>query len=409
MKNTFIAFLSILICVHASAQEEKIWIDKNGNTVLPAGDYEDEEFEDVIIYREGNKYGMKNIVEEVKVHAQYDYAINIGKGFAAFAYQNADGTEGVWYLFNKTGKMIHGSPFKKIYTLNGTTEDKPVFHNGLLAVQSVSIGKVGCLDTEGHMAVPELYDYIKDLGDAVMYVGKNGEHGLLNKQTKVEILTKYDQIKEFSQGLAAVSKKGKWGYINEEGKEVIPVKFKSAGYFFADRASVTDEKGAKKFVNLKGELSDQSAYGWNTEISQVYENILVIKTDNQKSILFSRITGKALNGKSFTNSVSFVNGYAVAVDSANAVMLINTKGETVIKGYDGYGTMSEGLICAFKNENVKDASGKNIAVEKSGYLDVKGNVIIAFQYGGIGSFKNGIAVVSKFENYKNLKISKKKK
>ncbi|MBX9850588.1 MAG: WG repeat-containing protein [Cytophagaceae bacterium] len=410
MKKYFLLFLLFLfniICIHA--QEEKlIWIDRSGNTIDPAADYTDEEYDGVIIYRENNKYGFKNPVGQIKVEARYDLAKNIGKGFAAFAYSPTSG-DPICYLFNQNGKMVHGSPFKKIFSVNGATEDEPYFYDGLLAIQSISIGKVGCIDTSGHLVVPEIYDYIRDIGDPVLYIGKNGVQGLMNKKTKEEILTKYDQIKEFSQGLAAVSKKGKWGYINYEGKEVIAAKFNSAGYFFDDHASVITDEKANKIINLKGEIIENAAYVWSFQVMQIYENAMFVKNEKQMSALADRFTGKYLTGFNFKNDPRFVDDYAACVDTTDACFLINRKGQAIIKGYDGFGNMNEGLICAWKKETVKDASGKILTLEKSGYLDARGNIIIPFNFGGIGCFRNGLALVMKFEDYKNYMIAKQKK
>jgi hypothetical protein len=404
MKNLLlVSLLSFIIYFSALAQEDKMfWIDRTGSSLMiPSGDYMDEEYDGIALYREGYKYGSATSLGTVKVAARYDLAENLGHGFTAFSY-----TSDAWFIFNRNGKMIHGSPFKKIHSING--DEKPAFFNGLLPVQSISTGKIGCLDTAGQLVIPEIYDYIKDFGDPVLFIGKYGQHGLMNKNTKEEILTKYEKIKEFTQGLAAVSKKKKWGYINYEGKEVIPTNFLSVGYFFNGFAVVATEKPSlKKFINLKGDIIESTPYSLTTHVTQVYENVMFIKNENQKTALFDRNTGKPLTGFNFINDPLFVNDYAVCVDAGNIVILMSVTGKE-IKGYDGYGIMNEGMVCAYKKETVT-VSGKIIPIEKSGYIDTDGNIIIPFNFGGIGYFKNGIAKVVRFEDYKNYKMTSKEK
>jgi hypothetical protein len=402
MKNIAALLLLLFFSIYSFAQDEKsIWIDRTGSFIEPMGDYLDDDYDGIALYRENKKYGFRNSFGQVIIEARYDLAQNIGKGFVAFAYNNS-GDNVIWYLFNKGGKMIHGSPFKKITSVNDAAADKASFYDGLLAVQGISSGKFGCMDTTGHLVIPELYDYIIDISDPVFYIGRDGKHGIMDKKTHKETLTKYDKILEFSEGLAAVSKKGKWGYVNYDGKEVIPAKFNSAGYFFNGQASVSTEEttSGNKIINRKGDFIENAPYSWATKVSSVYENIMIVKNENESSSLFDRLTGKPLTGFKFKGNLLFVNDYADCKDTSNVSLLINRKGEVVIKGYDGFGIVSEGIVCVYKKEIFPDASGKSIAIERSGYMDMEGHLIIPFNYGGKSYFKNGLLQVIKFDDYK---------
>jgi hypothetical protein len=404
MKNFLLIALFLFSALSLPAQESKtFWIDRTGsNLMMPSGDYMDEEHDGIALYRENYKYGASTPTGTVKVAARYDLAENLGKGFTAFSYKSGE----AWFVFDRNGKMVHGSPFRKIHSLNG--DDKPYFINGLLPVQSISTAKIGCLDTTGHIVIPEAYDYIKDLGDPVLYIGKDGQHGLMDKNTKEEMLTKYEKIMEFSQGLAAVMKNKKWGYIDYKGKEVISVKFLSAGYFFDDYAIVTTDgkSSSRNFINLKGDIIENTPYSINTKVSHVYDHVMFVKNENQKSALYDRISGKKITEFRFLNDPVFVNQYASCTDLENTPLLLSMNGK-IIKGYDGFGIVSEGLVCVYKKETVT-VSGKTITVERSGYIDTDGNVVIPLRFGGISYFKNGIAEVMSFEDYKNLKSSKDK-
>jgi hypothetical protein len=154
---------------------------------------------------------------------------------------------------------------------------------------------------------------------------------------------KYDYVDNCVCGLSQVKKDGKVGYVNKKGIEIIKPQYDDGLTFNEGYTAV--QKGTK----------------W----------------------LYLDSTGKAITEAVYEEALNFSNGLA-AVARNNHYGFINTAGEVVIPlEFSNAHPFSEGLAPA--------ANAKS----QWGYIDTKGNWVIAPMYDYTDSFTNGEARVMK--------------
>lgn len=142
----------------------------------------------------------------------------------------------------------------------------------------------------------------------------------------------------------------KWGYMDSTGKVAIAPKYLRASRFFDDLALVADDNNKIGYINREGKM--------------------------------------AIEPK-FDAAAPFHEGYAAAFEGTKAG-LINKKGDWVLSpGYVRIGKFSGGLAPA-----VIVRSRGEIQAEDGGYIDPKGNFVIAPQFDpGLTSFNEDLAGV----------------
>lgn len=202
----------------------------------------------------------------------------------------------------------------------------------------------------------------------------------------------------FSEGFAAFQgDKGLWGYVNGNGEEVIAPQYYGANPFSQGRAAVQLEKGNWVFIDAN--------------------NNIIFDTKNWQ------IPGKFKNGLA---TVLLKGGS----QNSGQYAVINLKGEIVFDATDKYLSVSEGLVL-FVNAESKTCEyyddQKNLVLKLSGYdycydfheglasvvknnlrgfVNTKGEVVIAPQFLSTKNFKDGYAVVE--VKLKNFSIINKK-
>ncbi len=183
---------------------------------------------------------------------------------------------------------------------------------------------------------------------------KNGKWGYVDSSGQALIDYQYNFALPFSEGLAAVRSENRrrWGYINHSGHIVIGFQYYLAGEFYNSYAIVAKyKKGDLLYglINRKGKEVMPLQYRfmqWST-----HNLIWADKSDN-----------------------GFVSKYQCFTDS----------GTLAFKGtYHSHGHFYNGL-CPVQNRE-----------ELFGYIDLNGQLKIAYQYEEAGDFKEGYAVVMK--------------
>lgn len=209
-----------------------------------------------------------------------------------------------------------------------------------------------------------------------------------NSQTTTQKKTKQPKL------LAMVLKYGRYGYIDPSGEYVIPAKYRQARPFSDGLAcvSINGERlgnavlgGAYVFINTKGEVQ--------------------------------------FGGKSFSEPVSFYNGFAVVPVSQGKYGFINREGKLVASGFDQLGKFHKGWAPAMKKDKnelgyidtlghwklkfpILDLIGQfynDLAYIKDngkyGFMDRKGKVVIDIKYADAFSFEEGLAAVEIDKKY----------
>lgn len=235
-----------------SENGKKEVIRKNGEVVISQG------FDSIkailkeqnagVIYTIGDKYGVMNLLGEVKIEPIYESLEEAKQGiFIA----RKDGKVG---LIDKDKKEI--LPFQyetvsyveiaDIYIAEDTEFNSNIINNNFETVQK---GILTELNTEkGYFTLRQGEDYKyynfkfeeKNVADILtsntLYLSKkDGKYGFINKNGEVIVEHQYDDAKEQNEyGYAAIKKDGKWGSINNKGEVVIEPTYNLDNYLIVD-------------------------------------------------------------------------------------------------------------------------------------------------------------------------------
>lgn len=100
-------------------------------------------------------------------------------------------------------------------------------------------------------------------------------------------------------------------------------------------------------------------------------------------------SGEVVVPASYADAKVFSEGYAYVMDSKKNKMFIDKKGKVVL-GPDAFKGFEH--VDQFFHEGLIVVTNKNW---KSGYMDIKGKMVIPFKFDDANSFKKGVAVVGK--------------
>lgn len=193
---------------------------------------------------------------------------------------------------------------------------------------------------------------------------------VLSKKTYAKVISTYDHVNDFfSEGTCIVKSDGKYGVIDMKGKEIIP----------CTHEHIYDCSEDMFLYRTKDEDYNYW-YGWLDKKGNV-----VIEAQYSDAGLFNDGLALAIRKN---DKESWINEYA----------FINKKGEIVVdfKTYTMMKSFSDGLAAVNIENDNKDVWG---------YINTKGEVVIAPTYGYAYPFSDGVAIVGK--NDKNFVIDTK--
>lgn len=185
--------------------------------------------------------------------------------------------------------------------------------------------------------------------------------GLCSKEGEPIIKTTYSEIFPFHGNIAMVgnykTSTNKYGFINKLGKILVPCKYYSANIENGIGSYIDTKNEEAFFINQKGEV-----FGAFKEIFILNHNYVGVET---------------LDGK-----------FKILDSSGNEII------ETPYK-FSPSSKLSEGLI------NVKEPG--NGFYSKTGYINIKGELVIDFNYGTALPFESEIAIVGTYDNSRSRK------
>ncbi len=193
-------------------------------------------------------------------------------------------------------------------------------------------------------------------------------YGFINNRDETVIPFRFDGASDFSEGLAAVRKGKLWGYIDKDGNSVVAPQFSRAHDFSEGLALVASAKDftMQFFIDKKGtpviDLAAMNLRGTSRRFSEGLAAVGPLKAEKDEI---------------------FKDGY------------INKNGKLAIpvKFYAAL-DFSEGLAAVKPEE---DAPGLELDPPKWGFIDKKGALVIAPQFGRRGEFlffQDGRALVA---------------
>lgn len=219
-----------------------------------------------------------------------------------------------------------------------------------------------------------------------------------------------DEFGEFSDGLCAVKKGQKWGFIDTTGNLVInhTLDFYSVNFsypFFSDGICMLEfaENGRRviRYIDKTGKmLFEFKEVIYGTPFSGGFAKLCLVGRPNNKIIYINKkgleVKGLTIIDKSIfakNEYQPFKNGYAAYYDpNLQKYGFIDEKGVVVIKpDFNEVSYFSDGLA-AVKNTT---STGE----EKWGFIDEKGKLVIDFNFSiKPGEFSDGLAAVVSKDN-----------
>lgn len=205
---------------------------------------------------------------------------------------------------------------------------------------------------------------------------------------------KTNEGSDFSYNLIPVETEGKWGYIDNEGNYVINPQFTVAQLFSEDLAIVGNEDSLLGYVDKKGNYVIKPEFLWATNFREglaftTKRNGFITCIDNKGKIQF--ILNEAESASEFSENLALVN-------VADKFGFIDKNGKYIIKPqFDYASSFKEGLAVVGKYNKNSDLSS-NLSDMIFGFIDKEGRLKINYQFKTAESFSEGLATVSIEDN-----------
>lgn len=255
---------------------------------------------------------------------------------------------------------------------------------------------------------------------------QNSQVGYMNKYGKVIIPPKFDSGYGFSDGLAITADLDetgtlKFGFIDETGNIVIKPQFYDAEKFSDGLAKVWFSEGKIGFIDKTGKIVIEPEYfGLSYQPDRKLnfnEGLAPVMVQEGGTYVWGFVDkiGKMIIEPQFSYASDFSEGLAVVVirDKINrwneSVVFINKAGKIVIQAqFFNAKKFQEGLA-AVKLKVPEDPSEKGSRwitidktgqsfVEKWGFIDKTGKIVIPPQFVEVESFSEGLAKVAVINN-----------
>lgn len=227
---------------------------------------------------------------------------------------------------------------------------------------------------------------------------------------------KYTDVGHFSDGMAWIKVDGKYGYIDKEGNEIVPPKYLNNWNYNNGRLLISDKKynsfaniqySHAKFgyLNKEGDTIIPLKYKW----AKSFNGGLAPVMDNRK-IVFIDTNGEKAFDQTFDNADEFRNEIA-PVMSNGKVGFIDQKGDFIISPkYQDYKYLYEYNLFNFSSRSDDKDRSKVYQTDegyfivsknnKWGVIDIDENIIIPFNFDGIGIPDNNIVEINKVKRKK---------
>jgi len=216
------------------------------------------------------------------------------------------------------------------------------------------------------------FGYFND-GVAKFYNPSTRKFGVINEKGVIVVPTKYKKVSDFSEGLAFFKNDDNlYGYLNNKGKIVIPAKYSKQPYAFASGlAKVVSKEGFFGFIDKNDQLIVNPKYRYATNF---YKDHALVKAEWNTPILLINTSGKIL--KQFDKELKVA--FQEKADAFRALGL-NVESQTHVNP-----TLKQ--LVDFKKGIFQDK------FNKSGLLDIDGNIILDFKYKSLKDYNNGLVL-----------------
>jgi hypothetical protein len=356
------------------------YVDKKGNEVIPVKYEGLGSFYGGLVYAkdaETNRYGFLDKTGKWILNPVYLDLLSFDEYGGVWVKQ----TDAKWHFINKAGKDY------------GTLDDKGssyrYFSNqGYAVIENTDYPYVLIDKTGKTIKTIDDCDAVYSFSEGIAgYKCKsNGKYGFVDLNGNKIISCEYDGFGAFSEGMARVDKKidgkTKVGYIDNKGNIILPVLYDLAGTF-RDGWGIIKKDSNYFFVDRNGNLKDpprryDELYDFRSGFST---GVIKGKNNNPGTYYYINKDLKEVFNFSSKEAYAFWDDVAV-VKRDKEFELMNKKGE-IFKSLGSVDYMKfsvEGLMAIRDNK-------------KWGYVNNKGEIVIAPKYDSCDTFKYGFAKV----------------
>lgn len=351
-------------------------IDDNGNVVIPAL-YEAINVceNSVFICFSNDKVGVLNSENHIIIPLEYDYIQYIdGDIFEVCKNEK-------WGAVNKDNKIVIPLYYSNIKICTDG--------NSIVAKDN----KYGLLDNKGKIILDLQYDGLggfKNIAyseDMIVFRADN-KYGYLDKNGKIVIAPIYSNAYEFEHGQAIVSKDGGVGIIDVNGNFIIePDKYSNIFRYCNIYYAWKKDSRHKCILSLNGDILFDNMLG----DFLLVKNGTIIVSENKKYGLIDT-DGKIIIPIIYDGITEMGDNGLISVLKSGKWGIVN-KNNDVVVDFKLVGMMrsfSGGLAVYYADNFSTDG---RFTSQKAGYINEKGDIIIAPQFVEANDFKNDRAVV----------------
>lgn len=252
------------------------YIDKKGKYIVHPAFEEIEYFTDsLLIYGDGDTYGLMKPSCQIVVPNKYDKIGQLSEGIAIVVYDdyigyiNERGEEVIAPQFDVIPNYLNRSHFKggsAVVAKNNSygvinTKGKEIipFKNegigewtDLTAVKRK--GKWGFINRANQLVIPANYDYAESFNGTVALVQEVSLYGAIDRSGAKIIETGYNNIEIAMKGYMIVNNGALYGIVSSKGEVVVPMIYRSIRIFDQNLLILTDKDGISYFDCSKKQL-----------------------------------------------------------------------------------------------------------------------------------------------------------
>lgn len=178
--------------------------------------------------------------------------------------------EGVW-RFTKRDGSIDGDEY---YFRDNPIGDASVEKDALARVGVFDPEKgrakilYGLIDRDGKEIVPTKYDWVGDVIDGAVQLGKDGKFAILKFSGAAVVPFVFDGMGTFNKGLIKVKKGKKWGYINKSGETIIDFKYDQACNFSNRGMAQVRRRGRSYLIDTNGNVKEKLPRDYDVDCAE---------------------------------------------------------------------------------------------------------------------------------------------
>lgn len=208
---------------------------------------------------------------------------------------------------------------------------------------------------------------------------KSYKSGVMDREGNWIVPPRYDKVEKFKDGYAIVWDNDREGVIDEKGNDIIPLEYKTISAC-EDYFKITDEKNKVGLANREGKIIISPKY------SNCWVNSLIglIEIENKGKYGLADLNGKVI----LKPTLGYISSYFVE----GKYLKVETK-----DGKSGWMDIKGNLLGSQWFDGTKDFSEGLAAVKINdlwGFIDPDGKIVIEPQFDEVIDFKNGISIVN---------------